>query len=91
MRVFLDIIVVKKTPTSSPIYNHILVLGLEIRTMIMKEFVGQYLSQNCFLLQVGQKTVGQTMCQEWVWGEQRGQGVGYTEDIRLRGRERDLD
>ena len=31
------------------------------------------------------------MCQEWVWGEQRGQGVGYTEDIRLRGRERDLD
>ena len=45
---------------SSPIYNHILVLSLEIRTMIMKEFVGQYLSQNCFLLQVGQQTVGQT-------------------------------
>ena len=56
---FIYIIVVKKKkkPTSSPIYNHILVLRLETATMIMKEFVGQYLSQNCFFLQVGQKTV----------------------------------
>ena len=60
---FIYIIVVKKKnkPTSSPIYNHILALSLKTGTRIMKEFVGQYLSQNCFLLQVGQKTVEQTM------------------------------
>ena len=65
---FIYIIVVKKKPTSSPIYNHILVLSLKTGTRIMKEFVGQYLSQNCFLLQVGQKTVEQTMAPGVVLG-----------------------
>ena len=68
--VFFNIIVLKKKPTSSPIYNHILVLSLETGKWLWRSWWGNIWAKIAFCCKWGKKLWNRPWCQEWVWGEQ---------------------
>ena len=66
---FIYIIVVKKNPTSSPIYNHILCCVWRLGQWLWRSLWGNIWAKIAFSCKWGKKLWNRPWWQEWVWGE----------------------